>query len=340
MLTDLKPFLVYTMTAGLGDYLVMGDLIRKAERAIPGARVIILHRDNPHVANWSFDDYRDRFFNVHSLGELSRFLMVLHWAKREGFTRFGLQIPPGSIQGYLLHRSLRMSRLLEYVVDFNLINADIITPPVKGYILEILLRQLERLFHLAIDGEEYRLDLVVQLEGPGRVVEREGFLVGIHPWSRRGVFNTFVWPYTNWLDIMDRMLRARHDCKVVVFGKDREFANFKQYVESQLRDYGERIIFRKSGSVQELLSTVAYLDLLVSVNTGVVHAGYSMGKKMVILNGPSLDLWIPRGPEISAVSDEEAIFPGNDRWVPDPRMPMIQRITPDQVYRELQKYGF
>lgn len=340
MVTDLKPFLIYTMTAGLGDYLVMGDLIRKAERAIPGAKVIILHRNNPHVTNWSFDDYRARFFNVHSPLELLRFLIALHKARREGFTRFGFQIPPGSLQGYLLHRSLRQCRFLEYVVDFNLINADIITPPVKGYILEILLRQLERLFHLTIDEGQYHLDPLVQLEGLDWIAEREGFWVGIHPWSRRGGYNSFVWPYTCWLDIMERMLRARQDCTLVVFGKDREFANFRQYAASLLRDYDERVIYRESGSVQELISTVASLDLLVSVNTGVVHAGYSMRKKMVILNGPSLGLWIPRGPEINGVNDEEAIFPGNDRWVTDPRMPTIQRITPDQVYGELRKYGF
>ena len=124
----MKSLLLYTMTSGLGDFIVMSDLMRKVERLIPETRCMIAHRGNPHVNLWSYDPPYKRFFNVYQPNQLSKLILTLKKAKKNNFTIFGLQMAPGSIQGFLFHLFLKKLKALDFIVDFNLINADIITP--------------------------------------------------------------------------------------------------------------------------------------------------------------------------------------------------------------------
>ncbi len=329
---DQPVVLVYTMTGGLGDYLVMGDVMRKAKLLLPRSQCLIVHRANPHIKQWPEGSYKDAFFNIHSPVEMLRLSATLYNFRRKSYCVFGLQLSPGSLQGYVLHRWLKFIRAMDYIVDFNLINTDIITPAQGQYILNRHLNQLSDLFKINIPAEYFHLKLpLVPLETQGTTLAKKPArrLIGIHPWSRRGT-GSFFWPLENWIEIIRYLLR-QEDVDLVILGKDRQFAPFERSLRDIFAGSLQRIYFMPSNSVQDLAKTVNDLDILLTVNTAVVHISYALDKKMIILTGPTLDFWNPTGPGIHLVRDDQALLIGADRSTRDERFPQVARIKVGQV---------
>jgi hypothetical protein len=334
-LEKIKPLLVYTMTSGLGDFIVLGDLVGKIEVLIPGARCLIVHRDNPHVRLWPGTDVNDRFFSIFSVGELSRFAHSLSAYRKAGYTVFGLQMAPGSIQGFIFYRFLKRFGLVDYIVDFNLINADVITPPKGEYILDLHLNQVGELLQIEIPPALYELRLPVAASHPVKASGDKVRTIGIHPWSRRGHIRSFVWSFEKWEQLIRHLLREYENCNVVVFGRDKSFDEFKRFISDNVDNTDERISFSYSNSVGELVNTIENLDYLITVNTAVVHIGYALRKQMTILNGPSLDLWVPKGRNIYVIRDKQALFQASDKWEEDGNFGSIDRIEVSDVVEVL-----
>lgn len=326
-----RPILVYTMTSGLGDFMVLGDLIRKIEKRIPGSHCLIIHRDNPHVRLWPGSDGATRFFSIPSMKELNRFRRCLAAYRKSGHTVFGLQMAPGSLQGFLLYRFLKKCGLLDYIVDFNLINADIITPPKGDYILDLHLNQVAELLQIDFPQECYHLELPIQSTLHYEKLHESQRFIGIHPWSRRGHLSSFVWPFDKWMKLIQHILSEYPLCLVKIIGRDRSFGAFKDFLLENIGASKERLVFAYSNSVGELVDTIEGLDSLITVNTAVVHIGYALRKQMFILNGPSLDLWVPKGRNIHAIRDKKALFQASDKWEEDGNFGSISRIDVDDV---------
>jgi hypothetical protein len=330
-----KSLLLYTMTAGLGDLVVMGDLMLKIERHLPDVRCLMIHRGNPHVRLWDADDYRQRFFNAYRPAEMLRLIGILRKTAGPAYRRFGLQMAPGSMQGYALHRLLQYVDCIDYLVDFNLINADIITPPRGDYILEIHLNQAAELLRTEFPAESFELSLPFMVAAKVQEPEGSGLRVGIHPWSRRSMWPDFVWPFERWAEVVEHLVGR--GVEVVLFGRDKQFTKLQRILEQRLGDKGQMLVCCPCLSVPELIATMSTFDLLVSVNTAVVHLGLAFHTPMVILNGPSLPLWTPQGKSVLVVSDEEAVFPGNDRPMDNSLFPRIERIPVARVITAIEK---
>ncbi len=331
--------LLYTMTDGLGDYLTMGDIMRKVEQLLPGVKCLMVHRRNPHIHLWPLGEKEKRFFNIYSPSE---FLLLCRTLQRERKKTIilGLQMAPGSIQGFSLYTVLKKLGALDYIVDFNLINADIILPPEGDYILDLHLNQIKRLLNVEIPSHFYKLQLPIQQETNWQKIKSGSpfIRIGIHPWNRRGHLSCFVWPFEKWGKTINFLLEQKK-YEIIVFGRDKRFEEFKNYLKGILGQKFNQIKFYAVQSVQELIKTISDVDLILSVNTSVVHIGYALNKKMIILSGPSLNLWTPKGEQIFIVRDEEAIFPGSDRHIPDDRFPSIERIPYERVLEALMKLG-
>lgn len=325
-LEKIKPLLLYTMTSGLGDYIVLGDLIEKVERLVPNAHCLIVHRGNPHVGLWPGIDHESRFFSIFSMKELIRLALTVSSYRKAGYKVFGLQMAPGSIQGFYFYVFLKLFRLVDYIVDFNLINADIITPPVGNYILDLHLNQVGELLQIEIPMEFYGLQLPLKRFARTEERKNESFAIGIHPWSRRGHLSSFVWPFEKWLEVVLHVLSEYKDCRITVLGRDKGFVDFEKYIHENIGDEKERVTFSYSNSVNELIDTIDGVDVLLTVNTAVVHIGYALKKTMFILNGPSLDLWVPKGDNIHVVRDSKALFQASDKWEEDGDFGSIGRI--------------
>jgi hypothetical protein len=330
----MKAILIYTMTSGLGDFIIMGDLVRKVELLLPDVKCVIVHRRNPHINLWKYNPIDRRFFNVYDPLDFFNFLSILKIFKKRGYTILGLQMAPGSLQGYLFYKMLKLIRLVDFIVDFNLINADIITPPKGDYILELHLNQISDIFKIPIPSEYYQLNLIMdntktELADEVKVDDKNQSKkkIGIHPWSRRGQYKSFVWSFENWLNLITS-LSKNPDNEIIIFGRDPAFHKFQDYIEKKLGN-SSSLKFLYSKSVMELIKTINELELLISVNTSVIHIGYALNKKMVILSGPSLKYWTPpqKDNKIAIIKDNEATFPGSDKNINDPRFPAVSRIN-------------
>jgi hypothetical protein len=323
------------MTSGLGDFLILGDLIAKLEVLIPGARCLILHRDNPHVSLWKGSDGKDRFFSIFSVRDVGRFVRTLSTSRKEGYTVFGLQMAPGSVQGFLLYRLLKRFGLIDYIVDFNLINADIITSPKGNYILDLHLNQVGELLQIEIPPKLYELRLPVRLPCSANISGDDVLTIGIHPWSRRGHISSFVWPFEKWEQLIRFLLSQHENCRVIVFGRDKRFNEFRSFITDKGCAKDGKVVFSSSNSVRELIETIDGVDALITVNTAVVHIGYALKKTMFILNGPSLDLWVPKGDNIHVIRDKKALFQASDKWEEDGNFGSVSRIDVDDVVEVL-----
>lgn len=326
------------MTSGLGDFVIMGDLMQKVEKLVPEARCLMAHRGNPHVNLWTYDSPSKRFFNVYQPQQFLKLISTLKKARKKGYTVFGFQMAPGSVQGFFFHFFLKKIKALDFIVDFNLINADIITPPKGNYILDLHLNQIGELFKMTIPEEFYHLELPIKdLKFSSTKLEEDKVKVGIHPWSRRGNLPCFIWPFKKWVEVINVLLQDKHK-KIIIFGKDNKFDKFRKYLQSKLGKISKQINFSPCNSVRELIEIIGSLDLIISVNTGVVHIGYALNKKMIILCGPSLDLWTPKGENILVVKDEDALFQGADKWVKDKKFGSVERIGVEKVINATKYY--
>ncbi len=323
------------MTSALGDYLIFGSLINAIER-YSNARCIIIHRANTNISLWPYGSHRNKFFNIFSVRDLVLFILTLHRYRKQGYEIFGIQMLPGSMQGFFLFSLLKAFNLLHFRVDFNLINADIITPPQGSYIYDIHLNQAAVLTAAAFPDQAYRFTLPLRLNQSLQTPDDPAFITAIHPWSRRSDAAAFTWSKEQWTELISFIVKNQHH-KVLIFGRDNGFNDFRNYIGKKLDSHADRIIFSPSANVHELINSVRQANLIICPNTSVAHIGKALDKKMIILSGPSLEYWTPKGSNIHIVRDNEAIFPGNDRPADDPRFPSIQRIPVAAICRILKK---
>ncbi|NOX33904.1 MAG: glycosyltransferase family 9 protein [Deltaproteobacteria bacterium] len=310
----------------------MGDLITKIKKNFPDAGSIIIHKSNPHIHLWPDADIKKIFFSIFSFKELCCLVRTIRGYKKNNYTIFCLQMAPGSIQGFLFYSFLKKMNLADYIVDFNIINADIITPPKGDYILDLHLNQLAELLKIEFPTDDYQLELPVSRSVRVHKVLNKKRLIGLHPWSRRGHIKSFIWPFAKWLVLARNLLSEHPDIKFVVFGKDKGFNKFKDYIIKHCnRTVTDRFCFSYSNSVHELINTIDRCDTIITVNTAVVHIGYALRKEMFILNGPSLDLWVPKNDNIYVIRDNQALFQTSDKWEKDECFASLDRIKTDNV---------
>lgn len=334
-ISSLKPVLVYTMTAGLGDVVVLDSLVNNVEYGISGSICQIFHRNNPHTRLWSESCSSNRYTNVFSFQELSASILRLRRYCAEGRTVFGLQMAPGSIQGFLFLYFLKKIGALDLIVDFNLVNADIITPPRGKYIFNLHMNQAADLLGVNLSEKALKPSLPFMKNHSLQRKSNTEIVVGIHPWSRRGHLKAFMWQAANWLEVIRYLVQRHCNLRIVIIGKDDSFNAFRTLVEGT--EEAASVSFEPSSSVPHLASTIDSLDLLITVNTGAVHIGHALGTPMVILSGPSLDLWIPESETIVSVTDKTALFQSADRSMDDSRFSMVSNIPVSDVITSLDK---
>lgn len=329
-----RPLFIYTMTAGLGDLVVLGSLGRWITNQLPEACCLFVHRNNPHVHLWQLPCSPLQFYNLHSPFEMLKLVKQARNLHRSGYTSFGLQMAPGSLQGYIFLRGLQQLGTVDYVADFNLINADIITPTHDEYILQRHARQMLTLCRSSETSLPKCPMLPFAVSKP--CTSLDGRLrIGLHPWSRRGYQSAFVWPQEKWLELIRHLEQHPSVGQIVVVGKDAGFDNFKSTVMTAVTP--AKLHFAQSRSVPELVEMLTTLDLLVSVNTGVVHLAHAINLPQVILNGPSLDLWIPKGENIIALHDQQAIWQAPDRAMVDKRFSQVGNIKIEEVVGAVER---
>src|ERR1700735_1303859 len=90
---------VYTMHHHLGDFVVIGGLLKKFDLLQVEFESLVAHRHSAHVSSFA-GKANDRFFNVASMDGFFGLVARLRRQKQEGRLIFGVPMAPGSLQAF------------------------------------------------------------------------------------------------------------------------------------------------------------------------------------------------------------------------------------------------
>lgn len=169
-------------------------------------------------------------------------------------------------------------------------------------------------------------------ESQGIVNEKRHFVV-FHPWP--GGVKSYLkeWPLQNWAELARRMMRFGYH--VFITGAPADLEKSRQIVN--LVEGGAASITSLAGksSLSDTIALLSRADLMVSVNTGIMHIGAALDVPLIGLHGPtSPRRWGPLGKKSVVIS---ARIPGcgylnlGFEYPPDPP-DCMGAITVEEVY--------
>ncbi len=318
----------------LGDFIVLGALLKKFDLLEVEFESLVAHQYSPHVT--SFDGkVEGRFFDIAGVGGFFRLLAKLRRQKREGRLILGIPMAPGSLQAFCFFWILKKLGGLTYIVDFNLINADIITPPRLRYIYDRHLAQASELFK----HPEWLQDTGMPLAVACPAIARSGSSrrIGFFPWSGRDWLPEFRWPDSHWLALAKLILQNR-DREIVLLGRHQDFARFEHALRSQLpAEMRRQFVSCPAASVPSLVASLRDLDGLITLNTSALHLAHALKLPVVALCGSSAEFWLPEGDHVRLVRDTKGVLPPSDKYYHDPLQPSLQRIGVSEVYTAFEE---
>jgi ADP-heptose:LPS heptosyltransferase len=325
---------VYTMYHHLGDFIVIGGLLKKFDLLEVEFESLVAHRHSPHVSSFAGNS-KDRFFNIASIGGFFGLIARLRRQKQRGRLIFGIPMAPGSLQAFFFFWILKKLGALTYIIDFNLNNADVLTPPRRRYIFDRHLAQAAELFQHPEWMEDVGMPLAIAC--PAITGSRSSRRIGFFPWSGRGWLPEFQWPDSRWLELAKLILKSS-DYEITLLGKDHDFARFEQALRSQLsEEMRRRFVSRPAASVQDLAVSLQELDCIITVNTSALHLAHALKLPLVALCGSSAEFWLPAGDHVRIVRDSQGVLPPSDQYHHDPLQPSLQRIEVAEVYSAFEE---
>ncbi|MCE0524231.1 MAG: hypothetical protein LV480_15110 [Methylacidiphilales bacterium] len=326
--------MVYTLHDHLGDFVVIGGLLKKFDLLKVEFESLVAHRNSPYVS--SFDGMtEDRFFNVAGIGGFFELLAKLRREKQEGRLIFGIPMAPGSLQAFFFFWILKKLGGLTYIVDFNLINADVLTPPRRRYIFDRHLAQAAELFRHSEWMEDTAMPPAIA--SPAITGSRSGRRIGFFPWSGRSRLPEFQWPEARWLELAKLILK-QPGFEIVLLGKDDDFGRFEHSLRSQLpEEMRPRFVASPADTVQALVASLQGLDGLITLNTSALHLAHALQLPLVALCGSSAEFWLPEGDHVRLVRDNKGVLPPSDQPGHDPLQPSLQRLEVSEVYSAFEE---
>ena len=334
-LDEKRVTVVYTMYNHLGDFVVISGLLKKFDLLEVEFESLVAHRDSPHVP--SFDgNSKNRFFNIARIGGLLGLIARLRRQKKQGRLIFGIPMVPGSLQSFFFFWILKKLGALTYIVDFNLINADVLTPPRRRYIYDRHLAQAAELFKHPEWLEGPGMPLAIAC--PAIIRNESSRRIGFFPWSGRSWLPEFQWPDSRWLELAKLILIKSPDFEIALLGKDDDFARLQQALRTQLpEEMRRRFVSRPSASIQALVASLQELDGIITVNTSALHLAHALKLPLVALCGSSAEFWLPEGEHVRLVRDAKGVLPPSDQYRHDPLQPSLQRIEVDEVFSAFEE---
>jgi ADP-heptose:LPS heptosyltransferase len=325
---------VYTMFHHLGDFVVLGGLLKKFDLLKVEFESLVAHQNSRYISSFNGPS-KGRFFNIATSGGLCSLIVKLRGLKKQGRLILGIPMAPGSIQAFCFFWILKKLGALTYIVDFNLINADVITPPRRRYLFDRHLAQAAELFK----HPEWMKDTSMPLAfASSAVMERRSIRqIGFFPWSGRSWLPEFQWPEFHWLALAKLIFETR-DVEIVLLGKDKNFSPFEQRLRSQLAEQMQRrFVGRPTASIEALATSLREMDGIITVNTAALHLAHALKLPTIALCGSSAEFWLPEGDHIRLVRDTKGVLPPSDRYYHDPLQPSVQRIGVAEVYAAFEQ---
>lgn len=123
-----------------------------------------------------------------------------------------------------------------------------------------------------------------------------------HPWSGGYMGHVKEWPDERWIELA-RAVCARHALRILITGSPADIERSRALAEAMMRAGCDATSIAGDFSLVELADVLAASDVVVSVNTGVMHLAALLGVATVSLEGPvALHRWGPVGRRVRSVA--------------------------------------
>jgi ADP-heptose:LPS heptosyltransferase len=145
-------------------------------------------------------------------------------------------------------------------------------------------------------------DFPPRLEVPGgplpEIVLRGGEMIVFHPWASGARSRLREWPDARWAELARRLMAPGRT--FLISGALSDEARSKALRERILAQGAPAEILIGCEGIGEIARVLRHVEMLVSVNTGIMHLGAILGVPTVALNGPTaVDRWGPIGPRVA-----------------------------------------
>ncbi len=122
-----------------------------------------------------------------------------------------------------------------------------------------------------------------------------------HPWSGGYMGHVKEWPEPRWVDLAVA-LGERHELRILVSGGPEDVTRTRRLADLMRQAGCNATAIAGEYSLVELADVLASSQLVVSVNTGVMHLASLLGTPTISLEGPvALHRWRPIGPRVRSV---------------------------------------
>ncbi|MGH7616488.1 MAG: glycosyltransferase family 9 protein [Gemmatimonadaceae bacterium] len=124
----------------------------------------------------------------------------------------------------------------------------------------------------------------------------------LHPWSGGYMGHVKEWPSERWVELACQ-LHARFGLRALITGTAADRHRSRALADSMSRSGCAASSIAGEFSLVELADVLAASDLVVSVNTGIMHLAALLGVATVSLEGPvAIHRWGPVGPRVRSVA--------------------------------------
>lgn len=123
-----------------------------------------------------------------------------------------------------------------------------------------------------------------------------------HMWAGGEKSHLKEWPSKNWQKLMLEIIKNKKREIVLTGGKEDHDKNMDFIASFPLKNH----IYNFAGiKLSETISILKGADLVISVNTGVMHMAASLGVKTISLNGPTSEIrWGPIGSKAISINSD------------------------------------
>jgi ADP-heptose:LPS heptosyltransferase len=159
------------------------------------------------------------------------------------------------------------------------------------------LENLRRLTHSVGATKEFPPRLTIPGGTLPEIVLRGGEVIVFHAWASGARSGLREWPDARWASLALRLMSPRRT--FLITGSPADELRCKALCRMILAQGASAEVLIGRNGISEIARVLIHAEMLVSVNTGVMHLGAILGVPTVAINGPTaVHRWGPIGPRV------------------------------------------
>jgi heptosyltransferase-3 len=289
----IQPRIALVKTAGIGDTLLVSGVIRELRDFFPEAHItMICARGNALISDMIRELDEKLVFDMSKPFKCFRKLRKIE--KCDLLLDFGPWPRINSLISFALRADYKIGFEKEdmhrhYVYDQVVQHSDRIheLDNYRNLLRAALIPPLGLMPRLDVGD-----DLTAKVNTAGLFIDDRRTIL-IHPFSAGSRAYLKEWPDDNWILLARELIMS--GCHVLITGGKKDAERAEQLEDRINRHNGGCLSIAGKYSLREMAAIIAKSDLLISIDTGIMHLAAALGANIVALFGPtSSSRWGPQ----------------------------------------------